>query len=99
MLDLGAYEVSISDTVGLATPQSTHDLLTELLKHIPSEKIALHMHNTKNMALSNIYAAMQLGIKTFDSSFGGIGGCPYAQGASGNVATEDLVSMMYSLNI
>jgi hydroxymethylglutaryl-CoA lyase len=99
MLDIGAYEVSISDTIGVGTPLTTQCLIESLLQDIPRKNIALHMHNTKNMALSNIYESMKLGIQTFDSSFGGIGGCPYAQGASGNIATEDIVSMMYHLNI
>jgi hydroxymethylglutaryl-CoA lyase len=96
---MGAYEVSISDTIGIATPEQIQALISKLLLYIPKEKIALHMHDTRNLALTNIYVAMQLGISTFDSSFGGLGGCPYAFGAAGNVATEDLVSMLYGLNI
>jgi hydroxymethylglutaryl-CoA lyase len=96
---MGAYEISISDTIGIATPVHIQQLISKLLLYIPREKIALHLHDTRNLALTNIYIAMQLGISTFDTSFGGLGGCPYAFGAAGNVATEDLVSMLYSLNI
>jgi hydroxymethylglutaryl-CoA lyase len=99
MLDMGASELSISDTIGIANPQQTKDLVCELKEHIPIDKIALHMHDTRNMALTNIFTAIQHGVSTFDSSFGGLGGCPYAYGAAGNVSTEDLVSMLYSMNI
>lgn len=99
LLDMGAYELSISDTIGTANPYKTRELILELTKHIPASKIALHMHGSRNMALTNVYAAIGEGIRVFDSSFGGLGGCPFAYGASGNVATEDLVSMCYNLNI
>ena len=99
LIQMGAYEISISDTIGIATPVDIQALVSRLLLYIPKEKIALHLHDTRNLALTNIYVAMQLGISTFDTSFGGLGGCPYAFGAAGNVATEDLVSMLYNLNV
>lgn len=99
LIQMGAYEISISDTIGIATPIHIKQLISKLLLHVPKEKIALHMHDTRNLALTNIYVAMQMGISIFDTSFGGLGGCPYAFGAAGNVATEDLVAMLYNLNI
>jgi hydroxymethylglutaryl-CoA lyase len=99
IMDMGAYELSISDTIGVANPTSIEMLLEELFKYIPPDKIALHLHNTRNLALTNIYTASKLGITSFDASFGGLGGCPYAHGASGNIATEDLVAMLYALGI
>lgn len=96
---MGAYEISISDTIGIANPLQIEALISKLLLYIPRNKIALHMHNTRNLALTNIYVAIQMGIYIFDTSFGGLGGCPYASGAAGNIATEDLVSMLYNLNI
>jgi len=99
LLDLGAYEISLGDTIGAASPLSTMRVLTELLKHVPPERFALHMHDTRGAALANIFAGLLLGISSFDSSAGGLGGCPYAPGASGNVSSEDLVSMLDNMNI
>lgn len=99
LIKMGAYEVSIGDTTGTSDPKRTALLINELLKKIKRENIALHMHDTNGNALANIFAAMLLGISTFDSSAGGLGGCPYAPGASGNVATEDLVNMLNEMGI
>lgn len=99
LLDLGAYEVSLSDTIGVATPISTAKVLDTVLKKVKSDRISLHMHDTRGMAIANIFTALQFGISAFDSASGGIGGCPYAKGASGNVATEDLVYLLDSMGI
>ena len=80
LLDLGAYELSIGDTIGIANPLQCYELCSYLLKRIPANKIALHMHDTRGMALANIYQALRLGIATFDSSAGGLGGCPLCAG-------------------
>jgi len=99
LLKLGAYELSIGDTIGIANPIQVRNLISKLLLKIPASKISLHMHDTRGLALVNIYSAIQLGISTFDSSFGGLGGCPYAPGASGNVATEDLINMLHDIKM
>src|SRR3989338_532297 len=92
--DLGAYELSISDTIGIGTPEQTHELVSTLLKEFPSNRLALHLHDTHQRALENAQAALALGIRSFDTSAGGIGGCPYAPGAAGNLATEKLVQKL-----
>lgn len=99
LLSFGAYEVVISDTIGAASPKDTAILLEEALKICPKEQLGLHMHDTQGMALANILVALSLGLSSFDSSAGGLGGCPYAPGASGNVASEDLVNMLETMNI
>lgn len=99
LLSLGAYEVALSDTIGIASPLDTNNIVSQVLKVAKKEFIGLHMHDTRGMALANIWAALQLGIRSFDASAGGLGGCPYAPGASGNVATEDLVNMLHSMGI
>jgi len=99
LLAMGCYEVSLGDTTGVGTPASTAALLNELLDRIPAEKLAMHMHDTYGQALANILIALQMGISVIDSSIAGLGGCPYANGASGNVATEDLVYMLDGLGI
>jgi hydroxymethylglutaryl-CoA lyase len=99
LLELGCYEVSLGDTIGVATPAQTRALLERILDRIPAERIALHLHDTRGMALTNVAVALDMGIRTFDASIGGLGGCPYAPGASGNVATEDLVYMLHGLGI
>ena len=99
LLSLGCYEVSLGDTIGVGTPGSTAALLSTLLTQLPADKLAVHMHDTYGQALANILVALQQGIAVVDSSVAGLGGCPYAQGASGNVATEDLVYMLYGLGI
>jgi|SRR5579871_362238 len=99
LADLGAYEIVLSDTIGAASPTSTLDLLKAALAVFPAEFLALHFHDTRGLALANIFAALTLGLSSFDASAGGLGGCPYAPGASGNVATEDLVYMLESMGI
>lgn len=99
LLALGAYELSLSDTIGIATPLYTEYVISEVLKKLPARVIALHMHDTRGLALANIYQALSLGISSFDASAGGLGGCPYAPGAAGNVASEDLVNMLESMGI
>jgi len=95
----GCYEISLGDTIGVGTPANTKTLIKQLSNHIPLSKLAVHFHDTYGQALANIYAAMQVGISTVDSSVAGLGGCPYAKGASGNVATEDVVYMLDGLGI
>jgi hydroxymethylglutaryl-CoA lyase len=99
LLDFGAYEVSISDTIGVAHPRQVSELLHLLMAHVPATRLALHFHDTRGTALVNVYAALEAGITTFDASSGGLGGCPYAPGAAGNLATEDLVYMLDGLGI
>ncbi len=99
LFSLGCYEVSLGDTIGVATPADINTLLDTLLDAFSVEKLALHLHDTYGQALANIYTGLQRGIHIFDSSVAGLGGCPYAKGASGNVATEDLVYMLHGLGI
>mgnify|MGYP001237334556 CR=1 FL=1 len=99
LLAMGCYEVSLGDTIGVGTAASTENLLTTLLTQVPSHQLAVHMHNTYGQALANILLALQMGIAVIDSSVAGLGGCPYAKGASGNVATEDVVYMLDGLGI
>jgi len=99
LLTMGCYQVSLGDTIGVGTAGSTHRLLERLLGQFPTDKLAVHMHDTYGQALSNILIALQHGISVIDSSVAGLGGCPYANGASGNVATEDLVYMLDGLGI
>jgi len=99
LLDLGCYEVSVGDTIGVGTPMQVQGVIGVLLQVIPPSKLAMHFHDTYGMAIANAYQSLQMGITTFDSSAGGLGGCPYAPGASGNVATEDLVYLLENLGI
>jgi hydroxymethylglutaryl-CoA lyase len=99
LLDLGVYEVAVSDTIGTAHPGQVQRVLAQLLLPLPSTRIALHFHDTRGMALANVLTALDFGIATFDASAGGLGGCPYAPGSSGNLATEDLVYMLDGLSI
>ncbi len=99
LLDMGCYEVSVGDTIGKATPKSVRVLFERLLKKYSTRRFAGHFHDTYRFAIANVIAAMELGITTFDSSAGGLGGCPYAPGASGNVATEDLVRLFENMGI
>ncbi|MGZ5433300.1 MAG: hydroxymethylglutaryl-CoA lyase, partial [Thermoanaerobaculia bacterium] len=94
LLDLGCYEVSVGDTIGVGTPMQVQGVIGMLLQVIPASKLAMHFHDTRGTALANTLAALEMGIATFDASSGGLGGCPYAPGASGNLATEDLVYML-----
>ncbi|NMP01443.1 hydroxymethylglutaryl-CoA lyase [Pseudoalteromonas arctica] len=99
LLDLGCYEVSLGDTIGVGTAKKVTQLIELLLRHIDKTKLAVHFHDTYGQALTNIYAALSLGIATVDAAVAGLGGCPYAKGASGNVATEDVVYLLQGLGI
>ena len=99
LLDMGCYQVSLGDTIGVGTPRHTQRILKMALDAIPSEQIAMHMHDTRGTALANIVVGLEMGIRDFDASVGGMGGCPYAPGAAGNMATEDLVYMLHGMGI
>jgi hydroxymethylglutaryl-CoA lyase len=99
LVELGAFEVAVSDTIGIAHPGQVAELLDVVLQSTPVEKVALHFHDTRGTALANVLAALSFGVGTFDASAGGLGGCPYAPGAAGNLATEDLVYMLDGLGI
>jgi hydroxymethylglutaryl-CoA lyase len=99
LASMGADEISIGDTIGVATPNQVVDLSAALEAHLPVERLAMHFHDTRGTALANIVAALQMQIATFDSSSGGLGGCPYAPGASGNVATEDVLYLLHGMGI
>ena len=99
LLAMGCYEVSLGDTIGTGTAGSTQRLLETLLAHIPARQLALHCHDTYGQALANILVGLQHGIATIDASVAGLGGCPYARGATGNVATEDVVYMLNGMGI
>ncbi len=99
LLDMGVDEISLGDTIGAATPNQVSTLIKLISKQLPLEKIALHFHDTRGTALANALAGLDSGVTIFDASIGGLGGCPYAPGASGNLATEDLVYMLHGLGI
>ena len=99
LLDLGCYEVSIGDTIGVGNPMQVQGVVGMLLQVIPAKRLAMHFHDTRGTALANTLAALEMSIATFDASAGGLGGCPYAPGASGNMATEDLVYMLDRMGI
>jgi isopropylmalate/homocitrate/citramalate synthase len=99
LLDIGCYEVSVGDTIGVGTPMQVQGVIGMLLQVIPASKLAMHFHDTRGTALANTLAALEMGIATYDASSGGLGGCPYAPGASGNLATEDLVYMLDNMAI
>jgi hydroxymethylglutaryl-CoA lyase len=99
LIALGCYEISLGDTIGVGTPFEARQLITTVTKNINVNKIAVHFHDTYGQALANIYAVLEQGISVIDSSVAGLGGCPYAQGASGNVATEDVVYMLNGMGI
>ena len=99
LLALGCYQISLGDTIGVGTPLQTQNIVKMMLAEIPAGSLALHMHDTRGTALANILAGLDLGIRDFDASVGGLGGCPYAPGAAGNVATEDLVYMLHGMGI
>lgn len=94
LIDLGVFEVAISDTIGIAHPGQVPRVLDAVLARVPVDRVALHFHDTRGTALANVLASLPFGISTFDASAGGLGGCPYAPGAAGNLATEDLVYML-----
>lgn len=99
LIHMGCYQISLGDTIGIGTAGEARNLVELVAHNIPIEKIAVHFHDTYGQALANIYACLELGISTIDSSAAGLGGCPYAPGASGNVATEDVVYLLNGLNI
>ncbi len=99
LYDMGCYEISLGDTIGVGTPGRTKAMIEACASRIPLEALAGHYHDTYGQALANIYASLELGVATFDASVAGLGGCPYAAGASGNVATEDVVFMLNGLGI
>ena len=96
---MGCYEVSLGDTIGVGNPATIQRMIEACTRHVPIARLAGHYHDTYGMAIANIYASLEMGMAVFDSSVAGLGGCPYAQGASGNVATEDVVYLMYGLGI
>ena len=96
---MGCYEISLGDTIGTGTPEKAQRMIEAVSKHVPVEKIGGHFHDTYGQALANIVAVMELGVATFDSSVAGLGGCPYAKGATGNVASEDVLYLMNGMGI
>jgi hydroxymethylglutaryl-CoA lyase len=99
LIEMGAFEVAVSDTIGIAHPGQVPTVIGAVTAVVPIEKIALHLHDTRGTALANVLAALDVGVRTFDAAAGGLGGCPYAPGATGNLATEDLVYMLDGLGI
>jgi hydroxymethylglutaryl-CoA lyase len=99
LIEMGAYEVAVSDTIGIAHPGQVPVVVEAVAARVPLERLALHFHDTRGTALANVLMALQLGVTTFDASAGGLGGCPYAPGATGNLATEDLLYMLDGLGI
>jgi len=99
LFTMGVDELSIGDTIGVADPAQVYYVLEQLLHYFPKSKIAMHFHNTRGTALANVLMAMDFGIKKFDSAVGGLGGCPYAKGATGNLATDDLLYMVNRMGI
>jgi hydroxymethylglutaryl-CoA lyase len=97
VLDLGVFEVAVSDTIGIAHPGQVPAVLDAVLARMPADRVALHFHDTRGTALANVLAALPFGVRTFDASAGGLGGCPYAPGAAGNLATDDLIYMLNGL--
>lgn len=99
LVSQGCYQISLGDTLGVGTPLHTKQILELFLSELPTEQLALHMHDTRGTALANVLVGLEMGIRTFDASVGGLGGCPYAPGAAGNVATEDLTYMLHGMGI
>jgi hydroxymethylglutaryl-CoA lyase len=99
LLDMGCYQVSLGDTIGVGTPRQTQNVLAMTLAEIPPNRLAMHMHDKRGTALANVLVGLEMGIRDFDASVGGMGGCPYAPGAAGNLATEDLVYMLHGMGI
>ncbi|MCV6605085.1 MAG: hydroxymethylglutaryl-CoA lyase, partial [Porticoccaceae bacterium] len=99
LYSMGSYEVSLGDTTGVGTPAKIQRVVGACTQDVPVEKLAVHLHDTYGQAIANIYAALQMGVSVVDSSVAGLGGCPYAQGASGNVASEDVVYLLDGLGI
>ena len=99
MYELGCYEISLGDTIGVGTPLSISNMIQAVQQHVPIQHLAIHCHDTYGMAIANIYKSIEMGIRTVDSSISGLGGCPYAKGASGNIATEDVVYLLNGLGL
>ncbi len=99
LIELGCYQVSLGDTIGAGTPRQTVRIMERMLAEIPVDALAMHMHDTRGTALANVLVGLELGVRHFDASVGGLGGCPYAPGAAGNVATEDLVYMLHGMGV
>jgi len=99
LMEMGAYEVAVSDTIGIAHPGQVAPVVAAVAARVPLDRVALHFHDTRGTALANVLTALDLGVTTFDASAGGLGGCPYAPGATGNLATEDLLYMLDGLRI
>ncbi|WP_299947228.1 hydroxymethylglutaryl-CoA lyase [uncultured Microbulbifer sp.] len=99
LLEMGCYEISLGDTIGVGTPEAAKRMLEQVMARVPVGKLAVHFHDTYGQALANIYAALQMGVAVVDSAVAGLGGCPYARGASGNVASEDVLYMLNGLDI
>ncbi|MED4584945.1 hydroxymethylglutaryl-CoA lyase [Brevibacillus choshinensis] len=99
LLEMGVSEVSLGDTIGVAQPRQVQEVLEVLLRRFPTDKLAMHFHDTRGMAMANVLVSLEMGMTTFDSSLGGLGGCPYAPGASGNIATDDLLYMLHGLGM
>ena len=99
LFHMGCFEVSLGDTIGTGTPKKAQAMVEAVAKEVPLEKLAAHFHDTYGQALANLHAVLELGVATIDSSVAGLGGCPYAKGASGNVATEDVVYMLRGMGI
>ncbi|MEW5852860.1 MAG: hydroxymethylglutaryl-CoA lyase [Myxococcota bacterium] len=99
LTELGAYQISLGDTIGVGTPRQIREVLQAVQKRIPLDRVALHLHDTRGTALANALAGLEAGVRAFDSAAGGLGGCPYAPGASGNLATEDLVYMLDGMGL
>jgi hydroxymethylglutaryl-CoA lyase len=99
MKDIGVDHCGIADTIGVGTPRRVQAVMERALKHYPAVEVSGHFHDTYGQALANIYACLELGVHTFDASIAGLGGCPYAKGATGNVATEDVLFLLNGLGI
>jgi hydroxymethylglutaryl-CoA lyase len=99
LIDMGCYELSLGDTIGVGTPGKSRALIERIMKRVPVAQLAGHFHDTYGQGLANVYAALECGVAVFDSSIAGLGGCPYAKGATGNIATEDVLYMLDGLNV
>lgn len=99
LADMGIYQLSLGDTVGVGVPNQTEEILAAVTRHVPVERLALHLHDTRGLALANALVGLSAGVTTFDASIGGLGGCPYAPGAAGNLATEDVVNMLHRMGV
>lgn len=99
LVDMGCSELSLADTMGMATPKRTRDVVARFLGEYPAAMLSMHMHDTRGTALANVLVGLELGIRTFEASVGGLGGCPFAPGAAGNLATESLVYMLHGMGV